>query len=307
MGKYIIKRFFISVVTILVLVTIVFILIRLLPGDPFSDPLVPDEIRLRMLSYYGLDRPVMEQYGLYMQNLLKGDLGYSLRYKGRTVNRIIADSFPYSLDLGLRALFTASISGLFLGITSALNKDKKWDGLTMLIAIVGVSVPSFIMASLLQYFLAFKFGWFPVAQYESIMHTILPTFALSLGTLAVLARLMRTSMLDVVGMDYIKNAKAKGLSQFQITWKHQIRNAILPIVTILGMTVASLLTGTFVIENIFAIPGMGKHYVMGIQNLDYPMISGLTIVYGTFLVFSQFLVDILYGFIDPRIRVDKKN
>ena len=303
MINYIIRRMLISIVTILVLATIVFVLVRLLPGDPFSDDRVPDDIRLRMLTYYGLDKPVLEQYGLYIQNLVKGDLGYSLRYQGRTVNKIINDSFPYSIDLGTRALVTATISGIFLGIIAALYKDTVWDGLTMLIAIVGVSVPSFIIANLLQFFLAFRLGWFPVAQYTTAMHSVLPTFALSLGTTATLARLMRTSMLDVVGMDYIRNAQAKGLSQFQITVKHQIRNAILPVVTILGMTVAGLLTGTFVIENIFAIPGMGKHYVMSVQNLDYPMISGLTIVYGSFLVFSQFVVDILYGFIDPRIRV----
>lgn len=306
MSRYIIKRLIMAIVTILAVATLIFFLIRLLPGDPFLDPKVPDEIQQRQKAYYGLDKPIYEQYLIYIKNLLKGDLGYSLRYKGRTVNSIITDSFPYSADLGIRALIFSTIAGIFMGIIAALKKGKGWDNITMIIAIIGVSVPSFVFGSLLQYFLSVKFKLFPVAQYTSTLHTILPTFALGIGTLATLARLMRTSMLDVVGTDYIKNAKAKGLSVFQITWRHQIRNAILPIVTIVGMNVATLLTGTFVIENIYAIPGLGKYYVLGIQNLDYPMISGLTLVFAVFLVSTQLIVDLLYGFIDPRIRISGK-
>ena len=306
MSRYIIKRLIMAIVTILAVATLIFFLIRLLPGDPFLDPKVPDEIQQRQKAYYGLDKPIYEQYLIYIKNLLKGDLGYSLRYKGRTVNSIITDSFPYSADLGIRALIFSTIAGIFMGIVAALKKGKGWDNITMIIAIIGVSVPSFVFGSLLQYFLSVKFKLLPVAQYTSTLHTILPTFALGIGTLATLARLMRTSMLDVVGTDYIKNAKAKGLSVFQITWRHQIRNAILPIVTIVGMNVATLLTGTFVIENIYAIPGLGKYYVLGIQNLDYPMISGLTLVFAVFLVSTQLIVDLLYGFIDPRIRISGK-
>ena len=306
MSRYIIKRLIMAIVTILAVATLIFFLIRLLPGDPFLDTKVPDEIQQRQKAYYGLDKPIYEQYLIYIKNLLKGDLGYSLRYKGRTVNSIITDSFPYSADLGIRALIFSTIAGIFMGIVAALKKGKGWDNITMIIAIIGVSVPSFVFGSLLQYFLSVKFKLLPVAQYTSTLHTILPTFALGIGTLATLARLMRTSMLDVVGTDYIKNAKAKGLSIFQITWRHQIRNAILPIVTIVGMNVATLLTGTFVIENIYAIPGLGKYYVLGIQNLDYPMISGLTLVFAVFLVSTQLIVDLLYGFIDPRIRISGK-
>ena len=306
MSRYIIKRLIMAIVTILAVATLIFFLIRLLPGDPFLDPKVPDEIQQRQKAYYGLDKPIYEQYLIYIKNLLKGDLGYSLRYKGRTVNSIITDSFPYSADLGIRALIFSTIAGIFMGIIAALKKGKGWDNITMIIAIIGVSVPSFVFGSLLQYFLSVKFKLLPVAQYTSTLHTILPTFALGIGTLATLARLMRTSMLDVVGTDYIKNAKAKGLSVFQITWRHQIRNAILPIVTIVGMNVATLLTGTFVIENIYAIPGLGKYYVLGIQNLDYPVISGLTLVFAVFLVSTQLIVDLLYGFIDPRIRISGK-
>ena len=306
MGRYIIKRLFISVVTIFVLAAIVFFLIRLLPGDPFLNEKVPAEIQERMREYYGLNEPVPVQFFIYMKNIARGDMGYSLRYKNRSVNEILFEAFPYSADLGIRAVLFALITGVFLGIVAALNKGKKWDNISMVIAIIGVSVPSFIIGSLLQYFLAVKLKILPVAQYTSFSHTVMPTFALGLGTLAVLARLMRTSMIEVVSMDFIKNARAKGLSEIQITWKHQVRNAILPVVTILGTTVAALLTGTFVIENIFAIPGLGKHYVLGIQNLDYSMVSGLTLFFGTFLVATQFIVDILYGFIDPRIRIAGK-
>jgi len=306
MSRYVIQRLIMAVVTILAVATLIFFLIRLLPGDPFSDPKVPEDIQLRQKAYYGLDKPMYEQYYIYIKNIVKGNLGYSLRYKGRTVNSIITDSFPYSADLGIRALIFSTIAGIFMGIIAALKKGKGWDNITMIIAILGVSVPSFVVGSLLQYFLAVKFKLFPVAQYTSTLHTILPTFALGIGTLATLARLMRTSMLDVVSTDYIKSAKAKGLKEYQLTWKHQIRNAILPVVTVVGMNVATLLTGTFVIENIFAIPGLGKYYVLGIQNLDYPMISGLTLVFAVFLVSTQLIVDLLYGFIDPRIRVSGK-
>ena len=306
MTRYIIKRFILSIITILVLASLVFFLIRALPGDPFMDEKIPAEIQERIREYYGLNEPLHVQYFTYMKNLLQGDMGYSLRYKNRTVNEILFEAFPYSADLGMRATMFAFITGVFLGIVAARNKGRKWDNISMVIAIIGVSVPSFIIGSVFQYFFAVKLQWLPVAQYSTFAHTLMPTFALGLSTLALLARLMRTSMIEVVNMDFIKMAKAKGLSDFQITWKHQIRNAILPVVTVLGVTIAALLTGTFVIENIFAIPGLGKHYVLGIQNLDYSMVSGLTLFFGTFLVAAQFIVDILYGFIDPRIRIAGK-
>ena len=257
------------------------------------------------MRYYGLDKPLPVQYATYMSNLLKGDMGYSLRYKNRTVNAIIADAFPASAELGIRSLIFSVTVGLILGIIAALNHNKGWDYASMVIAVIGVSVPSFIVGALIQYLFGIKWKILPVAQWKSFAHTIMPTFALGLGTLALIARLMRTSMLEVVGQDYIKTAKAKGLSPFQVTVKHQIRNAILPVVTVMGPLVATLLTGTFVVEQIFAIPGLGRHYVLSIQNLDYSMVMGLTIFYGAFLVFMNFLVDIAYGLVDPRIRVGK--
>lgn len=305
MVRYIIKRFIVSIITVWILATLTFFLIRALPGDPFLSEKITPEIKANMMRYYGLDKPLPVQYATYMSNLLKGDMGYSLRYKNREVNDIIADAFPASAELGVRSLVFSVTVGLILGIIAALNHNKGWDYASMVIAVIGVSVPSFIVGSLIQYLFGIKWRILPVAQWKSFAHTIMPTFALGLGTLALIARLMRTSMLEVVGQDYIKTAKAKGLSPFQVTVKHQIRNAILPVVTVLGPLVATLLTGTFVVEQIFAIPGLGRHYVLSIQNLDYTMVMGLTIFYGAFLVFMNFLVDIAYGLVDPRIRVGK--
>lgn len=301
MAKYIIKKTLIAIMTILVLVTIVFILVRLLPGDPFADDKIPLAVKERIKEYYGLDKPIHIQYATYMKNLLKGNFGYSLKFRNRTVNQIIADAFPYSIDLGIRAVIFAIIVGILLGIIAALKHNETWDYVSMIIAIIGVSIPSFIIGSVIQYFLGVKFKLLPVAQWKNFQATIMPTFALGLGTLAQIARLMRASMLEITNTDYIKMAQSKGLSDAKVTINHEIRNSILPVVTILGPTIAELLTGSFVIENIFAIPGLGKHFVDSIRNLDYALVLGLTIVFGIFLVSMQLVVDILYGIIDPRI------
>lgn len=306
MSKYIFKRIIISLITIWLLATVVFILVRLMPGDPFSSDKLTPEIRQNLESYYGFDKPVSQQYFIYFKNLLKGDFGYSIKYVNQSVNRIISDSFPYSADLGLRALSMSISLGLVLGIIAALYRGRTLDYVCIIIAIIGTSVPEFIIGALLQFFFGIKWGLLPVAQYQGIKYTILPSIALGFYTLAMVSRLMRASMLEVLQQDYIKTAKSKGISKFRVTYKHQIRNAIMPIITVLGPTVAAVLTGTFVIEAIFAIPGMGKYYVQGVQNLDYPVILGMTIFYGAFLVIANMVVDILYGVIDPRIRVEGK-
>lgn len=303
MLKYILKRMGISLITILVLVSIVFVLVRLMPGDPFTSDKLTPEIRANMESYYGFDKPLPVQYVRYIGNLLRGDLGYSIKYANLTVNRIIAESFPYSFDLGIRALTFAISFGLVLGIIASLNRGKKLDFFCIFIAILGTSVPDFIMGSVLQYFFGIKWGLLPVAQYKGFSYTILPAIAIGFYTLAMVSRVMRASMLEIVQQDYIKTAKSKGISSFRITWKHQIRNAIMPVITILGPVVASVLTGTFVIESIFAIPGMGKYYVESVTTQDYPIVLGMTVFYGTFLVIANMVVDILYGVVDPRIRV----
>ncbi len=305
MGKYIAKRIGISLLTVLVLVTVVFILIRLMPGDPFSDPKITPTVKENLNAYYGLDKPVLQQYTTFLGNLIRGNFGYSMKYQNQTVNNLLRQSFPYSLDLGIRALVLSLSLGLVFGIVSARNRGNKIDLFFVVVAVIGTSVPDFIVGAILQYFFAVKWGLFPIAQYKGIAHTILPSIALGFYTMTSVSRIMRASMLEVVQQDYIKTARSKGISNFRITWKHQIRNAIMPVVTVLGPTVASVLTGTFVIESIFAIPGMGKYYVESVQNLDYSMILGQTVFYGIFLVFANMVVDIAYGFVDPRIRIAK--
>lgn len=305
MLSYVLRRLVISVLTLLVLVSAVFFLVRAMPGDPFlSDKLTP-EIRENMRAYHGFDKPVYVQYFKYINNLLHGDLGVSMHYNGVPVRKLIADSFPYSADLGIRSLLLATFLGISLGITSALNRGRKLDYICILIAILGVSLPDFVTGYILQYIFGIKLKVLPIAMWRTGAHKILPVVALSFYSIAQLTRLMRASMLEVVGEDYIKVAKAKGLSTIQIVVKHQIRNAILPVVTVLGPLTAAILTGTFVIESIYAIPGMGKYYVLGIQNLDYSQILGLTVFYGAFLVTANFIVDIVYGIVDPRIRAGK--
>ena len=306
MAKYILKRALAAIVTLFVLITVVFFLVRLIPGDPFNDPKLTDTVRENLYEYYGFDKPLVVQYGMYMNNLLHGDLGPSTRYMNRTVNDMIFESFPYSADLGIRALVFAVSFGLVLGILAALNRGKKLDVVCVLVAIIGTSIPDFIMGAILQYFFGVKWGLLPVAQYKGIEYTILPAAALGFYTLASVSKLMRSSMLEVVSQDYIKTAKAKGLSQGRSTFRHQIRNAIMPVITVLGPTVASVLTGTFVVESIFAIPGMGKYYVDSVNNSDYSMILGMTIFYGAFLILCNLIVDIAYGLVDPRVRIGKK-
>ena len=306
MVRYIFRRLLISLLTLWLLATITFFLLRLLPGNPFqTDQILTFEMQERMMNYYGLNRPIVEQYFTYMGNLLQGNMGYSLKYTNRTVNSIIAKAFPVSADLGLRSLALALPIGLFLGIASARKRGKAVDYLCVIISVIGVSIPSFILGSFLQYILALKLRILPMAQWTTEMHKVLPTVAIALGLLATLTRIMRASMLEVTTQDYVKTAKSKGLSEGKIVWSHEIRNALIPILTMMGPMVASVLMGTFVIEKIFAIPGLGLHFVNSITGLDYTMTMGLTVFFGAFLVTANFLVDIAYGIVDPRIRIAK--
>ena len=306
MKKYILKRVGISIVTVFVLVSVVFFLARLMPGGPFNDPKMSATAKANLSAYYGFDKPLLQQYLTYLNNLIHGNFGFSTKYPSRTVNDLLAGAFPYSADLGIRALCFAISFGLVFGIISALNRGNKIDLIFVIVAVFGTSVPDFIMGALLQHFFSVKWGLFPIAQYKGFAYTILPSIGLGFYTMASVSRIMRASMLEVVQQDYIKTARSKGISKFRVTWKHQIRNAIMPVVTILGPTVAAVLTGTFVIESLFAIPGMGKYYVESVQNNDYSLILGMTAFYGTFLVFCNMVVDILYGVSDPRVRIGGK-
>ena len=310
MVRYILKRIAYSLLTLFVLITVTFFLMQLLPGDPFTgEKKISEAIMANMMAKYGLDKPVWQQYLLYIGNVLQGDLGVSITYN-RSINLMISESFFISASLGIRSVIFAFIGGVLLGTLAALNRGKFWDSLTMFIAIVGVSVPSFVMAAMLQYFLGLKLFMatgvriFAVSGWGAFNQSLLPVFALGLGTLASISRLTRTSMLDVLGQDYIKTAKAKGLGQSAIIIKHALRNAIMPVVTILGPTIAGLLTGGFVVESVFSIPGLGRYFVQSVQNLDYTMISGSTIFYGAFLILMNLVVDIAYCFIDPRVKLE---
>lgn len=251
MGKYILKRVLITIVTIAVLIVFTFFAMKLIPGDPFNSATITEDIYEQLMHTYGLDKPVFLQFVIYITNLLKGDFGVSITYRGRAIWEFIVEAFPISMDLGLRALIFSLLVGIGLGVVAALNRNKPLDYVSITIAVIGISVPSFVFASLLQYFLAYKLELLPIARWTNEASKILPTLALSLPTLARFARMMRTSMLDVIGSDYVKTAKSKGLSKKSIVLKHELRNAILPIVTILGTTTASLLTGSFVVESIF--------------------------------------------------------
>ncbi|AGB19737.1 ABC transporter permease [Thermoanaerobacterium thermosaccharolyticum] len=306
MLNYSLKRFVYMLITLWVIVTLTFFLMHMIPGDPFtSEKKVPEQIRQNMLAKYHLDKPLIVQYGYYLNNLIHGDLGISLKYLNRTVDDIIKQSAPASFQLGIQSIILGVVFGLLFGIIAALKRGGGWDYFSMFLAIIGISVPNFIIATLLQLLLASKLKWLPVSGWGSFKYTILPSIALSFSTLSIISRMMRTSMLDVIGQDYIKTAKAKGLSQFQIIWKHMVRNAIMPVVTVLGPLIAGIVTGTFVIEQIFSIPGLGKFFVQSIYDEDYSMILGTTIFYSVILVVMMFLVDIAYGLIDPRVRLAK--
>ena len=307
--RYILKRIIYSFITILVLVTITFLLMQLLPGEPFTaGKALPDSVMQALEKKYGLDKPVLQQLFIYIGNALRGDFGISIP-DGRAVTDVIAEAFPVSFSLGIRALLFAFIMGILLGVVAAGKRGTVWDSAAMFFALVGVSVPSFIMGAVLQYFLGLKLYQatgvqvFAVIGWSDFNSKILPAFALAFGSMATVSRLMRTSMLDVLSQDYIKTAKAKGLSQRQIVWKHAVRNAVMPVVTVMGPLVAAVLTGAFVVENIFSIPGLGKYFVTSVQTLNYTMIAGTTVFYGMFLILANLVVDLIYGFIDPRIKL----
>lgn len=309
MAKYIIKRIGYAILTVFLLTALTFVMMQMLPGDPFSgDKAISDVTREALNAKYGLDKPIWQQFFIYVGNILKGDFGTSINYN-RPVTKIIMDAFPYSFELGVRSLIIAIIFGITTGTIAAIKRGTKWDTGTMTLAIIGVSIPNFIVGALLQYFLSLKlrqwFGidFFPVTGWKTEVAKILPAIALSFSAMATVSRLMRTSMLDVLSSDYIKTAKAKGLSQTQIVWRHAIRNAVMPVITVLGPIAAAILTGAFVVENIFSIPGMGKFFVLAIKVLDYPLIAGTTLFYGIFLVVATMIVDILYGVIDPRVNL----
>ncbi|MBO8170122.1 MAG: ABC transporter permease [Thermoanaerobacteraceae bacterium] len=277
---------------------------HVIPGGPFdSEKKLPEPILKNLNARYHLDDPLWVQYVDYLKNLARGDLGPSFKYETRTVNDIIREGFPVSATLGAIVILIALFVGLFLGVIAALNQNKWQDYGAILLATMGVSVPSFIVAGLVMYIFAVKLRWFPPALWEGPKSMVLPVISLAGLPTAVIARLMRSSMLEVLNQDYIKTAKAKGLATKVIIYRHALRNAILPVITYLGPAIAGIFTGSFVVENIFAIPGLGKWFVQSITNRDYSVILGVTVFYSALLIFMNMLVDIAYAIVDPRIKL----
>ncbi|WP_066068995.1 ABC transporter permease [Neobacillus soli] len=307
MSTYLLKRFIAMIITLWLIVTGTFFLMHSVPGSPFNEERTTNAaIQKNLESYYHLDEPLLVQYGNYLKALVKMDFGPSIKKSSQTVNDLLGRGFPVSFELGFYTLILAILSGITLGVIAALRHNGIIDYLAMSIAVLGISIPNFVMATFLIEQLAVNFPIFPVATWSSPSHMVLPILALATGPMAIIARLTRTSMLEVLTQDYIRTAKAKGLSPVKIVFKHALRNALLPVVTVLGSLAASILTGTFVIEKIFAIPGMGKYFVDSINTRDYPVIMGTTVFYSGILILMLFLVDLAYGVLDPRIKLHKK-
>ena len=303
MVKYVLKKVGIAIATVFVLATITFFLVKLLPGDPFLNDKVPVAVQEKQRAYYGLDKPVWQQYFVYLNNLLHGNLGTSLKQVGRNVADIIKEAFPVSATLGLISFGLSQLVGILFGILCAQFKDRLPDYVLMIVAILGIALPSMVLGPLLRHYFGVQLRWLPVSGWGSPKQAILPIWVLAMSGIAGSTRSMRASMLSVTTQDYIKTARAKGLSPIKVVFRHQFKNSLVPIVTNMGVALASVMMGSFVVENVFLIPGLGKYFVDCVTTLDYPLVMGLTIFYGSFLVVANLLIDILYGFLDPRIRV----
>ncbi|KSU84849.1 MULTISPECIES: oligopeptide ABC transporter permease [Fictibacillus] len=304
MARFVLKRLLYMLITLFIITSFTFFLMKLLPGSPFNnEEKLTDQQKFILNEKYGLNDPVPVQYFNYMGNLVKGDMGVSFQYDNRPVSTMIAERIGPSAVLGVEATIIGTIIGLILGIAAALKHNTSIDYLSSLIAVLGISIPSFVFAGVLQYYVGVKLEWLPVALWDGPKYHVLPALSLSVFVIATVARFMRTEMLEVLGQDYITTAKSKGLSNLVVIWKHTIRNALIPVVTILGPLAINLITGTLIIEKIFAVPGLGFQFVSSITLNDYPVIMATTIFYSVCFIIVILIVDILYGVIDPRIRV----
>ncbi len=306
MKNYFIKRLIYAVFTILLIATITFFLMHSIPGGPFTrERPVPDEIMKTLNEKYHLDDPLIVQYFDYMKGLLTFDLGPSYSKIGTDVEELIIAGFPASAKIGVLATIMIIIIGIPIGMISALKQNKPVDYMVMFFATLGVTVPSFVVATLIIYFFAGKLGWLPTFGLNSPLSYIGPVIALSGYSLSFVARLTRSSMLEILRQDYIRTARANGLKERSVIAKHAMKNALIPVVTYIGPMIAAILTGSFVIERIFAIPGIGRYFVESVTNRDYTTILGMTVFYAAFYVIMVLLVDVAYALIDPRIRFGK--
>ncbi len=305
MLKYIVKRIISAIITIWFILTLTFILMNSIPGDPMSGgKALQPEVEAAVKAKYGLDKPLTEQYVTYLKNYMKGDFGVSFKKIGLTTNQIIADGFPYSLKIGAWSSLFIIVVGISFGIISALKQNKIPDRILMIISTLGATIPSFVFATMFLYIFNRKLGWVPSFGAATWKHFIGPVLCIGMFSLAYVTRLTRTSVLDVLQQDYIRTARAKGLSEGVVIIKHALRNALIPVVTYLGPMIAGLITGSFVVEKVFGIAGIGSLFTTSITNRDYTLIMGVTVFFGIFIVIATLLVDILYVFIDPRIKYD---
>lgn len=304
MWNYLVRRLLYALLALFVVITVTFFFMHAIPGGPFQrEKALPEAIKKNIEARYKLDLPLHLQYLDYISHLLQGDLGPSFKYRGQTVNGIIKERFPVSLELGAASILIALVLGVPAGILAALYQNKIPDHIVMFFSTIGIAMPSFVIGTLLMYYLSYKWGLLPSSMWGSPKHIIMPALALAGLPMAYIARLTRSSMLEVLGQDYIKTAVAKGLPRLRILFVHGIKNAIIPVVTYLGPLLAGVLTGSFIVENIFAVPGLGKHFVISIYNRDYTVILGVTIFYCVLLIFANLLVDLIYPLLDPRIQL----
>lgn len=308
MLRFVLKRFFAMLLTLWVIATLTFLLMHAIPGSPFNNingKVLSDAAVKNLEAHYHIDQPLPVQYLIYLKSIATFTYGPSIKQPAQTVNDLLGRGFPVSFELGMWSLAVAVISGVILGIFAALKHNGLIDYLAMTLAVLGISIPNFVLATLLIQEFAVNLHLLPAGTWQGFSYMIMPIIALATGPMAIIARLIRSSMLEVLTQDYIRTARAKGLPPFIIVTKHALKNALLPAVTVLGTLAASILTGTFVIEKIFAIPGMGKYFVDSINSRDYPVIMGTTMFYSALLIFMLFLVDLAYGWLDPRIKQSK--
>lgn len=302
---FILRRLFWAIPVLWAVATLTFVMMHLVPGGPFDrEKVLPPAIKANIEAKYHLDKPITVQYGLYLKDLLQGDLGPSYKYVGRTVNDVIADTLPVSLQLGALALLIALVLGLLAGLAAGAFARSPWDRLSMFLATAGISIPNFVLGAFLILIFSHQFKLFPPALWEEARSVVLPAFALGLAPAAYIARLTRASILEEKDQDYVRTARAKGLPETTILFRHVLKNAVTPVITILGPLAAALVTGSFVIEFIFSVPGMGQFFITAVTNRDYPLIMGVTLVYALLIVICNLGVDIFYTVLDPRIQLE---
>ncbi|MBW2280551.1 MAG: ABC transporter permease [Deltaproteobacteria bacterium] len=304
MIRYTAARLLQAIPVLLVVATVTFALLRLLPGGPFDrEKALPPVILANIEARYHLDEPVARQYARYLAGLVRGDFGPSYKYPGRDVADILRDSFPVSIQLGAAALVLAMLLGVGAGLAAGMRAGTLQDRAIIGLTLLGISVPSFVLGAALVLGVALRFGWPPAGLWESPAYALLPALTLAAFPTAYIAQLTRTSVIEVAGRDFVRTARAKGVSEARVRWVHVLRNALLAVVTYFGPLLAMLLTGSFVVEQIFAIPGMGRFFVTAVTNRDYPLVMGVTLVYAALIVLSNLAVDLVYGWLDPRIRL----